>query len=368
MATAAFATGGHRPDHLAGPQGGLAGGEDAGDRGGLALLFDGDRFGGDLEAEALGPLQVDLALVGGGVHARAEGEQDGVEIVAEFIEGAVHAEAPTELELRAEAFDQFDLGVEDGGGETFLGMDAQRAAGAVAGFEDDAIVAFLKEVEGGGESGGAGADDGDALAAGRFAEGRVGDADGQVGLGGDAVQRAHPDRFVHLLADAGRLAKAGADVAERGREGQAAADDLDGGGDVAARERFGEAGDVGFGGAAHGALGDAGAGVIGEDQLQGGLARGRDLGGCGGDDHAFGAEGGAGREEIVVALDLDHADEAGGARGEAGLVAEGGDRDAEARGGLEDRRPGFHVDGVAVNGQSHSVTVSEEVSVGRVMP
>ena len=108
-----------------------------------------------------------------------------VELVVEFVERNVEADAGVENELHAEALDQFDFAAQDGLRQTVFGNGkTQHAAGFGLTVEDGDVVAEHGEIERGGESGGTCARDGD-LAAGGFE------------LPGD-------DRFDHRLVAFGR--------------------------------------------------------------------------------------------------------------------------------------------------------------------
>ena len=67
------------------------------------------------------------------------------------------------------------------------------------------------------------------------------------------------------------------------------------------------------------------------------------------DHHPFDRRGGAGREELPLALDRHQADPAVTDDGELGVPAERGDVDARCAGGLEDGGPGLESDVVAVD-------------------
>ena len=77
--------------------------------------------------------------------------------------------------------------------------------------------------------------------------------------------------------------------------------------------------------------------VLGEDQLQIGLPGGLGPVGVGMDDHSLGDFLGAGGDQTLKAVHLDHADAAGGDLVDAPQIAEGGDLDPEGRGGVQDR-------------------------------
>ena len=78
--------------------------------------------------------------------------------------------------------------------------------------------------------------------------------------------------------------------------------------------------------------------VVAEQQLQRGLARLRDLGRLGRDDHALGDRRGAGGLQLRHLLDAHDAHAAGGLQREAGVVAEGGNLDAGGLAGVNQQR------------------------------
>ena len=94
-------------------------------------------------------------------------------------------------------------------------------------------------------------------------------------------------------------------------------------------------------------------GVIAEQELEGGLAGLRDVGGLGEDDHAFGDRGGAGGLELGHLLDAHDAHAAGGLEREAGVVAEGGDLDALCLAGFDEQGAGGGGELLAVYGEGY---------------
>ncbi len=94
-------------------------------------------------------------------------------------------------------------------------------------------------------------------------------------------------------------------------------------------------------------------GVVAEQELEGGFAGLRDVGGFGEDDHAFGDRCGAGGLELGHLFDADDAHAAGGLERQAGVVAEGGDLDAGGLAGFDEQRAGGGGDLVSVYGKGY---------------
>ena len=83
--------------------------------------------------------------------------------------------------------------------------------------------------------------------------------------------------------------------------------------------------------------------VLGEQQVEHVAARQAHLRRVGVDLHLVGHREGAGRLQSALALDLDHADPADAGHVEVGVVAEGGDVDADVLGRLQDGRAERHL-------------------------
>ena len=125
---------------------------------------------------------------------------------------------PVQLELDAHRQDPVDLGIEHVARQP-VGRDAEahHAAGHRPGFEDRHLVAEAAQVVGGGEAGGPGADDQNALAGGLG--GRVeGPALLDRLVADEALDRVDADRLVELPAVAGGLAGVVTDATHDRRE------------------------------------------------------------------------------------------------------------------------------------------------------
>ena len=147
----------------------------------------------------------------------ADGDEDGVE-VALLLLGHEVGDRVVEDDLDAQLLDAGDLGVDDVARQAVLGdAVAHHAAGLLAGVVDLDLVAETRQVVGGGQARGPGADDEDAVAgvvAGMVEPPAVRDGHvAQVAL--DGVDR---DGLVEVAAVAGGLARVVADAAVDGRE------------------------------------------------------------------------------------------------------------------------------------------------------
>ena len=91
--------------------------------------------------------------------------------------------------------------------------------------------------------------------------------------------------------------------------------------------------------------------MIGEEKLESGFAGLGDLRSFGPDDHAFGDGERAACHQLGHLFDFDQAHAAGGLQRQAFPVAEGGDLDAGALGGVDDKRARGGFDGLSVDGE-----------------
>jgi len=149
----------HGADDLGEAFDGAAGGEDARDVGEERVGLAGDAGGAGAEAEGLDFVGMDFA----------GGDEDGLEAAGESVEGEVFAEFDAEDIFGAETFEGFEFEGEGFGREIFgIDFGAEGAAGLFMAVDDGAGVSFAEEVIGGGEAGGAGADNDDGFAGGRF--------------------------------------------------------------------------------------------------------------------------------------------------------------------------------------------------------
>ncbi len=221
--------------------------------------------------------------------------------------------------------------------------------------EDLDGVALEPRVEGAGEAGRAGADDGDRLAAVGLGLDRQQQLAGlllvQALVGHEAVQPADRDRVLDELAAAGAFAGPRADAAEDGRERQILAQLAHAGLVVAVGDGVEELRDLDVRRAGVAAGRRAERVVVGQQQLEVEVAHLAHLLGVGEHDHAVGGGRRAARHGLARALDLDHADAAGGRGRQPRLVAERGDVDAEALGRFEDRLAAVAGHLLAVDGQ-----------------
>ena len=178
------------------------------------------RVGGEelhREVHALGVAagEGEVAALGG-----ADGEDDRVEVLAELFRRDVDADVDAALEGHAFGFEERDAAEHNFVLIELHVRDAvhQQAARTVGTFEDGDVVAGVVELRGGGETGGAGADDGDLLAG---ALGRRAGDDPAI------VPTLVDDRDLDVLNRDGRLvhaeharafARGGADAAGEFRE------------------------------------------------------------------------------------------------------------------------------------------------------
>ena len=157
----------------------------------------------------------------GAAELQAEGEQHGVVRVAQFVERDVLADAHVAADIDADRADHIDVLVDDVVGQAvFRDAPARHAAGLVERFEDGHAVALLRQVEGGGKAGRAGADDGDFLAGGRGGLADSGaDLFGRHLIHDVALEPADGDRVAFVTRGAGGFAlvraHATADAGER---------------------------------------------------------------------------------------------------------------------------------------------------------
>ena len=126
--------------------------------------------------------------------------------------------------------------------------------------------------------------------------------------------------------------------------------------DIVRRDPGDEIWNVEPGGAPGPARPDAVASVVGEQEFEGGLARGTDLLRIGDDVHPFGGWHGAGGPETGPALDLDRAQETGGRRLEALDKTECRDGDAQLPRRLQDGLAWLDLDEAAVNSEGEGLT------------
>ncbi len=245
------------------------------------------------------------------------------------------------LPLGTQAGDEVNFGVEDLGGE-FAGFQAvtERAAGQRVRVEDGAGVAELEQFPGAGQTGRAGADDGDAFAGGGLAGGEPVVGVVQINFGDMAVQGADGNGGTVRAggaAAASFLTEAGANVAQHAGEHQGIAGGLDGAGHVVLADLPDHLGDIEVRRADLAAGGEAFAGVFGQQEFQSSAAGEMDIWGGAFDDHAIGDLGGAGGNHALGAVDADDADQAACLRLDAFEIAQVGDGDAGGFGGLQNR-------------------------------
>ncbi len=303
---------------------------------------------------AVGVLAVDPHVVG---VEGAHGEEDGVEVlVEEVLELVVDAEARIDLQLDAHAPEHVELLLEEVARQAIAGdAVAQHPARLGQSLEDLDGVALEPGVEGAGQTGRPAADDGDALA-------RVGlRLDRQQELAGlllvDALvghETVHPadgDRVLHELPAARPFAGARADAAEDRGEGQVLAQLADPVLVVLLGDVLEELRDLDVRRTSVAAGRRAERVVVGEQQLEIEVPHRPHSLGAGVYDHALGRRRGAARQRLARALDLDHADAAGGRGRQARLVAQGRDVDADPLRGLEDRLTELADDLLVVDGQ-----------------
>ena len=192
------------------------------------------------------------------------------------------------------------------------------------------------QLVGGGQTGGAAADDGDALAGGRSNGGGEGVLGLHVVVGSKCLQVSDGQGLLHQLAAAVGLTGVGADTAHGSGQGNLVLDDADGLTVVAQGDLLDVALHIGVGGAAQVAGTLAVAVVVGHQQLQGDLAGLDSTLGLGIDLPAVGSDGGAGAHQLGQTLTLDDTDAAGAVVLDLGQVAQGGDENAVGVGDLQD--------------------------------
>ncbi|OPZ46231.1 MAG: hypothetical protein BWY94_00791 [Actinobacteria bacterium ADurb.BinA094] len=323
----------------------------AGVHGGEAAADDGDLLAGVHRAVALEvPEVVDRgdhtgSVLTGDVHEvrveGAEGEEDGVVLGLELLELEVDAQPHTGLELHAHPPEDVDLLLEDVAGQAVAGdAVAEHAARLGLRLEDLDGVALQARVEGGGEAGRPGPDDGDPLARVGLGLGRQQqlalELAGPRLVGHEAMQLADGDRVVDELPSARAFAGPRAHAAQDAGERQVLAQHPHAARVIAFRDALQETGDLDVGGAPVTTRRGAVRHVVAEDQLQVELTDGAQFGGLCGHDHAVGRGGVAGRDGIFAAFDLDDAQTTGRAHRQRLVEAEGGDRDPHLPGGRED--------------------------------
>ncbi len=178
-------------------------------------------------------LNGDLGAFGGVIgHAgatptlAADGDVEGfVALLAELIEGDVLADVDAGLDLDAEILEDFDFRVDDVLLK-FVGGDAvgHHSAGFLVLLEDGGVIAFDGEVVSGGQTGWAGADDGDLLIelaidfGDDFLRNRAG-LGVELPFGEELLDRVDGDGLVDVAAGAGGFAALVADASANGREG-----------------------------------------------------------------------------------------------------------------------------------------------------
>ena len=156
-------------------------------------------------------------------------------------------------------------------------------------------------------------------------------------VAGVAVAVADGDRLLDLVAAAVLLARRRADAAEHARERDGALEDARRLDEVALGVRLQEARDVDVAGALVLARRQAVGVVVGEDQLEVGLADLAQARRLGLDDHLRLGRARAADRRVLLALDLDDAHPARAEAGQLGLVAQRRDVDAVVAADVEDR-------------------------------
>ena len=241
--------------------------------------------------DAVGVLVRDAQLVG---VVAADGDDDAVEaLVLEVVEGEVPAQLHVAAHLAAEARDRLVLGLEDLdlGQAVLRDAVAEHAAGGGVALEDGHVVAGQQQVVGRAHAGRAGADDRGAPAGRGLLLERQRRVDVLVEhrpqdlVAGVAVAVADRDRLVHLVPAAVLLARGGAHPAEHAGERDRALEDPHRLAPVGLRVGLEEARDVDVAGALVLARRQAVRVVVGEDQLEVGLADPAQLVGLGADHH-----------------------------------------------------------------------------------
>ncbi len=210
------------------------------------------------------------------------------------------------------------------------------------------MAVHLEEVSGS-EAGGAAADDGDFLAGVGFDGNDIG-VFRQDFVRGEGLQECDGDGLFHELPAAGVFTGMRADAADGGRDGEGFVDGLDRLLELTVLDLLDVLLAVRHGGAVQLAGTAAVAGVVREEQLEGGLAGADDAIGVRVDHIALHGLRGTGAEEFRDTFDLDEADAAGTVDGGALVKAEGRDFDACTQGRGEDGIGGFGNDFDTVNG------------------
>ena len=200
-------------------------------------------------------------------------------------------------------------------------------------FEEERGDALEAEIVCGGEARGTRADDGDALA---VEGGQVFHVGVVVHVGGEALHVVDGYGLASDVAAAVAFAETGADAADGHRQRDALLDDLKSLFEVAVAAGADIFLDGGVGGAGERAGRFAVAGVLGDEQGEGGAAHVLHFVGGGVDLLSGRGAGGAGGEELPGLAVLDDTDEAAGGLGDFLVVAERGDLHADAGGGLQD--------------------------------
>ena len=159
---------------------------------------------------------------------------------------------------------------------------------------------------------------------------------GLIPVGGKALEPGNGHRLVHQGPAAVVLAGMGAHPADGAGQRDALPDQRDGLLKAAVGDQAHIALAVGARRAVEHAGGAAVAHVVGEQQLQVGLAGLQDPLGFGAHHHIGCDLGGAGLHQLGIALHLHHAEAAGPVNGGALVIAEGGDGDIVLPGHLQD--------------------------------
>ena len=178
--------------------------------------------------------------------AGAVGDEDGVVVGGDLVDGDGAPDDDVALDLHAQMAQVLDLAVDDRLGQTELGdAVAKHAAGVVQGLEDVHLVAHAGQLAGGREAARAGADDGDAEA-GLRGRRRLGRHVLRRPVGHEALQPADGHRLALLAAHADALALdlLRADAAGGGRQRVVHAQDLGRLGEVALGHGLEELGDA----------------------------------------------------------------------------------------------------------------------------
>ena len=326
----------HAHGGAAGVHGGVAA---ADDHNGLAHVH---ALAGAHLAQEGDPVEHAVQIVAGAAHTaalpRARGHQNGVVFRAEVREAHIAAQLHVVFHLHAQLTDLFHLGRQHLLGQAVLGdAVAQHTAHLGHGVHHGDVVALEGQIVCGGQTGGAAADDANGLAGGVGLLRPVGVGGAHILIGGKGLELRDGDGLLHQTAAAVQLAGMGADPADGGRNGDLLLDDPHGLPVVAQRDLLDVSLTVGLRRAAQGAGAAAVALVIAHQQLQRDPALTVDALGPGVDDLPVGGHGGAGAQQLGVALRLHHADAAGAAGLYDLVVAEHGDLDPRGGGDLKDR-------------------------------